>query len=95
MTKLIAWLAIGMLTGIMLLFCYCAMYLNAHRQPAPRPQIVILGTVQEVTFHDRTVWYIDYLIDGYPQGVTLYNESDIAPFIDALSQAGDVRNLYE
>jgi hypothetical protein len=57
--------------------------------------IVILGTVQEVTFYDKTVWYVDYLIDGYPQGVTLYCESDIAPFIAALSEAGKVRSLHE
>jgi hypothetical protein len=49
--------------------------------------------VQEVTFYDKTVWYVDYLIDGYPQGVTLYCESDIAPFIAALSEAGKVSYL--
>ena len=92
MIKLIGCIIILLLTGI---FCICAVYLNMQRQPVARPQIVILGTVQQLTFHEQTVWYIDYLIDGYPQGVTLYNESDIAPFIDALSMAGDVRHLKE
>ena len=90
--KLIGCIIILLLTGI---FCFCAVFLNVQRQPVARPQIVILGTVQQLTFSGSTVWFIDYLIDGYPQGVTLYNESDIAPFIDALSQAGDVRYLKE
>ena len=90
--KLIGCIIILLLTG---LFGFCAVYLNMQRHPVARPQIVILGTVQQLTFSGSTVWYLDYLIDGYPQGVTLYNESDIAPFIDALSQAGDVRYLKE
>jgi hypothetical protein len=93
MTKAIGYCIIGMLFAIMALFAYCAVYLNVHRKPLEPPKIVILGTVQEVTFYDKTVWYVDYLIDGYPQGVTLYCESDIAPFIAALSEAGNVTYL--
>jgi len=85
----------ALLTAILTCFCFCAVWLNAHTEPESLPQIVILGTVQQLTFHEQTVWYIDYLIDGHPQGVTLYNEGDIAPFIDALSQSGDVRHLKE
>ena len=76
-------------------FCFCAVYLKVQREPESRPQIVILGCVQEVTFHDRTVWYVDYLIDGYPRCVTLYAESDIEPFMDALEQSGNVRSLHD
>jgi len=90
--KLIGCIIILLLTG---LFGFCAVYLNMQRQPVARPQIVIFGTVQQLTLNNTKVWFIDYLIDGYPQGVTLYNESDIAPFIDALSMAGDVRHLKE
>jgi hypothetical protein len=93
MTKAISYCIIGILFAIMALFAYCAVYLNAHTDPIKPARIVILGTVQEVTFYDKTVWYVDYLIDGYPQGVTLYCESDIAPFIAALSEAGNVTYL--
>jgi hypothetical protein len=93
MTKAIGYCIIGILFAIMALFAYCAVYLNSHTDPVKPAKIVILGTVQEVTFYDKTVWYVDYLIDGYPQGVTLYCESDIAPFIAALSEAGEVRYL--
>lgn len=88
--KPLVWIIIALLTAILSCFCFCAVYLNLHREPEPRPRIDIIGCVQEVTFHDRTVWYLDYLIDGYPQGVTLYAESDIEPFIDRLRRVGEV-----
>jgi hypothetical protein len=90
MTKAIPWIIITLLTAILACFAYCAVWLNAHTGPEERPRIDIIGCVQEVTFHERTVWYLDYMIDGYQQGVTLYAEEDIAPFIDRLRMVGDV-----
>jgi len=95
MRNVISYTIVALLTAIMGFLAYSVVTLNAHREPLPPPKIVILGTVQELTFHDRTVWYVDYLIDGYPQSVTLYCESDVAPFIAALSEAGEVRKLHD
>lgn len=92
--KAIEILVVLFLLGGMFLFCIGAMSQNV-KQSSSRPQIVIIGAVEELTFHDRKVWYVDYMIDGYPQGVTLYSESDVQPFIDKLFEVGDVSFLKE
>ena len=93
--KIAAWIVVGLMLILTGMFAYSAMRLNALAYPREVPQIVIIGQIQEVTFHGRTVWYIDYMIDGYPQGVTLYNEDDIQPFLAKLAEVGEVSFVKE
>lgn len=92
--KATEFIVIMVLLSGMFLFCIGAMSQNVKPSSA-RPQIVIIGAVEELTFHDRKVWYVDYMIDGYQQGVSLYNEYDVQPFIDKLFEVGDVSFLRE
>ena len=95
MLKIIVVLLVILTTVVMAFFCLSAIWLNAHREPVSVPEIVIIGQIQEVTFHERTVWYIDYMIEGYKQDVTLYHEEDIPLFIKKLESVGNVTFVRE
>jgi hypothetical protein len=90
MTKLIQWLIVALLTGILACFAYCAVWLNAHTGPEERPRIDIIGSIEEVSFYGKTLYYLRYMIDGYPQQMDFENESDIELFINRLRMVGEV-----
>ena len=82
---------------LMAVFCFAAISLNRPHPQAietlEKPDIFIIGQMKEVTFYNKTVFFIDYLIDGEPHTVTLYDELDIKPFLDKLETIGTVHYL--